>query len=293
MVKNLKIYNCPACNNEGKLKFSQNIEKDLFTNTTFSSRKNPELMHHDLYQCGNCETLFTNDPFDYDELIHEYRKAGYDSNLEAEFAARTYVKLCTKFINTKVESVLDVGTGNGSFLYELEKTWNDTKLVGLEPSLSAIKKLTTSAVEIYPHSLEEAKFDYKFDLVTCFQTIEHVINPQAWVNRFSDLLTEKGLVSITCHNHKSVVNRIMGKKSPIFDIEHLQIFTKKGIRNLFEKNGFEIIQLDSYRNNYPLSYWIKVSPLQKGIKKLLLRSNLAKIKLPINVGNIYLLGRKL
>ena len=124
MVKNLKMHN-----NEGKLKFSQNIEKDLFTNTTFSSRKNPELMHHDLYQCGNCETLFTNDPFDYDELIHEYRKAGYDSNLEAEFAARTYVKLCTKLINTKVESVLDVGTGNGSFLYELEKTWNDTKLV--------------------------------------------------------------------------------------------------------------------------------------------------------------------
>jgi hypothetical protein len=85
----------------------------------------------------------------------------------------------------------------------------------------------------------------------------------------------------------------MGKKSPIFDIEHLQIFTKKGIRNLFEKNGFEILQLDSYRNNYPLSYWIKVSPLQKKVKKVLVESNLGKLEFPLNVGNVFILARKL
>jgi len=293
MAKKLNQNNCPACQTQGKQRYNQNIKKELITDTTFSSRKNPELMHHELYQCKKCKTLFTNDPFGYDELISEYIKAGYDSNLEAEFAARTYAQLCTKFINTKIESVLDIGTGNGSFLHELEKIWVEAKLVGLEPSLSAIGNLRTSTVEIYPYALEEAKFDFKFDLVTCFQTMEHVINPQSWVNRFSDLLAERGLVSITCHNHQSVANRIMGRKSPIFDIEHLQIFTKAGIRTIFEKNGFEILQIESYRNIYPLSYWIKVSPLPKKIKKILLKTDLSKMEIPINVGNIFLLARKL
>ena len=283
---------CPACNNLGILKYPERIELDKITDLTYASRKLPELMHYDLFECINCKSLFTNRDVDLKDLIGRYEKADYDSNVEAKFAAETYVHYLEKALPNFRGSVLDIGAGDGAFLAEAQKKFA-TKVLGIEPSSVAISYNTDSAVTILNTSIELFQTSEKFDLITCFQTIEHLKSPDLFLENIKKHLQNNGFIAITCHNRNSFVNKILKEKSPIFDIEHLQIFTKKGIRNLFEKNGFEILKLDSYRNNYPLSYWIKVSPLQKGIKKLLLRSNLAKIKLPINVGNIYMLGRKL
>lgn len=285
--------NCPACGEFGVLKFTQNINESLINLSSFSSRKNPELMHHELLECKNCKTLFTDNPYSYESLISKYRQASYDSNLEANHAAKTYAKLSFKNVKKKINNILDIGTGNGSYLIEISKLWEAKNLIGLEPSFNAAKELQSDKVKILNKSLEEFETEVEFDLITCFQTIEHVINPNNWLKKFSDLLTEEGLVALTCHNNQSFVNKILGKKSPIFDIEHLQVFTKSGIKSLFEQNNFEILEIYSYRNDYPLSYWVRISPIPMFIKNLILKSFLGKITVGINVGNVFVLARKL
>jgi hypothetical protein len=39
---------CPACLSNGKLRYPEKIEDNLFNDLTFASRKRPELMHYDL-----------------------------------------------------------------------------------------------------------------------------------------------------------------------------------------------------------------------------------------------------
>jgi len=67
-------------------------------------------------------------------------------------------------------------------------------------------------------------------------------------------------------------------KSPIYDIEHLQLFSKKSIRILLEKCGFTGIKIKAVCNCYPLQYWIRLSPFPAKLKSGLI-SGLRKIKL--------------
>ena len=77
------------------------------------------------------------------------------------------------------------------------------------------------------------------------------------------LLNKSGVLFIVCHSYNSIVNRILGMKSPIYDIEHLQIFSKKGIKKLFELSGFKNITIFTIFNSYPISYWTKLFPFPK------------------------------
>ncbi len=58
----------------------------------------------------------------------------------------------------------------------------------------------------------------------------------------------------------------MGTKSPIFDIEHLQLFDRPTGAALLRNAGFDSIKVSSVRNRYPIDYWIKLFPLPKTCK---------------------------
>jgi len=60
---------CPACLSIGELKYPEKIESVLFNELTYASRKRPELMHYDLYECELCKTLFTNRNVNLSELL--------------------------------------------------------------------------------------------------------------------------------------------------------------------------------------------------------------------------------
>ena len=107
---------CPACLSKGKLRYPEKLENDLFNDLTFASRKRPELMHYDLFECENCKTLFTNRNVNLSELLKNYEIAEYDSNVEAKYAAKTYVKYLQRALPNFSGSILDIGAGDGSFL---------------------------------------------------------------------------------------------------------------------------------------------------------------------------------
>lgn len=282
---------CPACLSKGSLRYPEKLEDNLFNDLTFASRKRPELMHYDLFECESCKTLFTNRNVNLSQLLKNYEIAEYDSNVEAKYAAKTYVKNLQKALPNFKGSVLDIGAGDGAFLSAAQGVLATSNL-GIEPSIKAIAKNDDNRVNIKNIAIEDLETNEKFDLVTCFQTIEHLNNPREFINNIKRFIKPGGYFAISCHNRLSFANKILGEKSPIFDVEHLQVFTDRGIEKLFSGLNFKIVYSNMYRNKYPLSYWLKIAPVGEKIKDYVeTRKELFGLGISINVGNHMIVGR--
>ncbi len=282
---------CPACLSKGSLRYPEKLEDNLFNDLTFASRKRPELMHYDLFECENCKTLFTNRNLNLSQLLKNYEIAEYDSNVEAKYAAKTYVKNLQKALPKFKGSILDIGAGDGAFLSAALGVLATSNL-GIEPSIKAIAKNDDNRVNIKNIAIEDLETNEKFDLVTCFQTIEHLNNPREFISNIKRFIKPGGYFAISCHNRLSLTNKILGEKSPIFDVEHLQVFTDQGIEKLFSGLNFKIVYSNKYRNKYPLSYWLKIAPVGEKIKDFVeTKKKLFGLGISINVGNHMIVGR--
>ena len=289
MVNNENL--CPACLSKGSLRYPEKLEDNLFNDLTFASRKRPELMHYDLFECENCKTLFTNRNVNLSQLLKNYEIAEYDSNVEAKYAAKTYVKNLQKALPKFKGSILDIGAGDGAFLSAALGVLATSNL-GIEPSIKAIAKNDDNRVNIKNIAIEDLETNEKFDLVTCFQTIEHLNNPREFITNIKRFIKPGGYFAISCHNRLSLTNKILGEKSPIFDVEHLQVFTDQGIEKLFSGLNFKIVYSNKYRNKYPLSYWLKIAPVGEKIKDFVeTKKKLFGLGISINVGNHMIVGR--
>jgi SAM-dependent methyltransferase len=135
-----------------------------------------------------------------------------------------------------------------------------------------------------------------FDLICCFQTLEHVTDPRELVEASKRLLRKDGLLALVTHDYRAPVNRILGRRSPIIDIEHLQIFCRPSLSHLLTSAGLKTVTIESFANVYPLSYWLKLAPIPASLKEAVLGlfkvSGAADVKFRFNVGNLLSVGRK-
>jgi SAM-dependent methyltransferase len=302
-MKKLKLVSraCPICSsrNQTNVYAEENYNLDALDGYAFASRKMPENMHYRLIDCPTCDTLYANPLPSLKHLAKSYQEAAYDSSEEAHYAARTYARnLADIAKNTPdTKGAIDIGTGDGAFLEELLKA-GFTKVIGIEPSDAPIKSSLPKIRPLIKKGLFNSKnFKKKsVSLISCFQTIEHLYEPLNVCRDSYQILKKGGAFYIVCHNRRSLSYGILGMKSPIFDIEHLQLFSPKSAQALLTKAGYKRIVVKPIFNVYPLHYWLKLLPAPKGLKIVLI-SFLKKIKLgylPIMLpaGNMAVIGYK-
>lgn len=293
---------CPACgadSNRAKLFLKKNIDPGKLSQASFASRKVPEFMRHQLVQCKNCDLVYADQPPAEDELAQSYHEASYDSSEEAEDAAKAYVQAVAPVLDRlpQRERALEIGTGTGIFLEHL-RGLEFRELVGVEPSSAAIAAASEqSRPWIRKGIFREKDFQSEsFDLICCFMTMEHVRDPGAVAASAQRLLRPGGAFVTVTHDYRSLVNRLLGRRSPIIDIEHLQLFSRHSIRYLFEHAGYRDVTTESFINRYPLRYWLRLMPLPVILKTklggLLAAVKVDELKLGFNVGNIMTAGFK-
>lgn len=291
---------CPVCETaavDAKLFLKKNIDPSQMSGFSFASRKLPEFMCHQLVQCPTCDLVYADMPPDQSVLAQAYHVAEFDSAQEAQDAAEAYEKAVLPVLSklkTK-GAALEIGTGTGIFLDVLKRQGFDT-VVGVEPSSSAI----AAAPAHRQGWIREAIFQEKdfqpesFDFICCFMTLEHVVDPHELVSSAYKLLRPGGAIALVTHDYRGSVNRILGKRSPIIDIEHMQLFSARSIRALLNRNQFEAIHVNSFRNRYSLRYWIRLLPLSQALKRTLIKTlervGIVETKLSFNVGNMLSFG---
>jgi len=285
---------CPACGGIGKEKFSANIEEEKISPFSYSSRKRPELMHYALMECQSCRTLFVEKVPDLDELIENYVVASFDSRIESEYAAKTYGKYLNRLDLIRNRRILDIGCGDGTFLKKATSLGAESVL-GIEPSHGAFESAgeVGNLIRIIP--VEQCDYQFEFDLVTCFQTLEHLVDPKTVLSKMCSAAISGGYVAVVCHNRLSLVNRLMGRRSPIFDIEHLQMFSVEGLEKIFQSTNLEIVVSKQILNSYPLGYWLRLFPMPKIMKDFFESrrdSFLMRIPVSLFVGNRLVIAQK-
>jgi SAM-dependent methyltransferase len=289
--------NCPICNTDAakaKLFLKESIQEDRLNSFSFASRKIPEFMNYQLVRCPQCDLIYVDHPPKNSELARQYHVSNFDSSEEANDAANSYANMISGVLNhlTTKDAALEIGTGTGIFL-EYLKGQGFTNLQGVEPSSAAIAAAPEHRQKWIREAIfEESDFvENSFDLICCFMTLEHVGDPNQIVGAASRLLKPGGALVLVTHDHRSWVNRLLGRRSPIIDIEHMQLFSRKSIEELFIRNHFENIQIESFFNCYTLRYWVRLLPLNLEFKEkltnILNSLGLADRKIRFNVGNIF------
>jgi len=249
----LEKISCDFCGfSNSKILFSSK-DLDRLSNESFN-----------LVKCQNCGLLYVNPrptptemkkfyPAEYyggsDNLIRKWMKQ-VNYRIEDKRVARI-MKL------KKKGKILDLGCGNGEFLFALKKQgWQIYGLDISEGAYRQTKELLGQKAKISLGTLESQRFpDNCFDLVTLWHVIEHLYNPSEIIREIKRILKPGGLLLLACPNSNSFQYRIFSKKWLLLDIpRHLYHFEPGILTKILKRNGFETCQIRDYTIEHPFVF---------------------------------------
>lgn len=217
-----------------------------------------------IWECKTCSHRFTY-PIPAENEIGRYYEAEHyisHSDTSEGIIAKLY-KAARKFTlsekrrfvqgQTDLASgkLLDVGTGTGAFLNEMEISgWQTT---GLEPDYDARQKaLTLYKLPVHePSQLFELSHD-SFDAITLWHVLEHVYDLSGYLRQFGKILKPSGLLFIAVPNYTSYDAKHYQTNWAAYDVpRHLHHFSPISMQSLAHQFGFSIIKhkamwLDAY-----------------------------------------------
>lgn len=322
---------CAICGkNNYRVLYPENFDIKNLDERTFSARRLPDKVHYRIVQCKTCRLVYSNPILPYSRIVALYKKSftSYDEHIEnLKETYGFYLKKLEKFRKGLKISVsndlsgaqlkrsedehahrsekrgienlflLEIGCGNGFFLEEALKQGYG-QVYGVEPGKKSVEKANSKikkniVVDIFRPGLFKKNF---FDVVCCFQTLDHIPDPNSFLQECFAVLKKGGLVLFLNHDVSSLSARILREGSPIIDIEHTYLFDKKTMTQIFKKHRFKILEVSDATNIHHLSHWIHLFPFPRLIKILLSRflefTHLGKIKIKLNPGNVVLIAKK-
>lgn len=304
MENNILIYrNCPLCNsNDFKTLYKRNyniknIKEELFS--ARRERKKRTYEHNTFLKCNVCGMVYSNPIINPSVVNKLYEKSKYNYKGEEENLKNTYKNFLSdmnQFIKNK-QRLLDIGTGNGFFLLEALKQ-GYKEVYGIEPSKHAVEMADNKIKKnIIQDILKEDQFkDEFFDAITLFQVIDHIENPNGVLRICNKFLKKNGAILFISHNVDSLSSKILGEKSPIFDIEHTQLFSVNTMTKILKKNGFKVIYSYSVPSTFTLGHWITMTPIPKkikdNIKEILKKTGLIDKTIKMRPGNFGIIALK-
>ncbi|MEJ5285276.1 MAG: methyltransferase domain-containing protein [Brevinematales bacterium] len=203
----------------------------------------------------------------------------YDQEQESEnfrFVRVPEQELILSYINKvlkKTDSVLEIGAGTGRFTLEAAPLVKE--ITALDISGKMLEKLNEKAtskniknIELVSGDFLEVQFNKKFDVVMSFSAIEYIKDSEALFSKISTLTNENGSLLITTAH--DTFFRWWGRfgnfiRQGVF----MNAYSKKKMKYLLEKNGFEVIELkDLCLKNFFIKGILLFVYAKKGVCKL-------------------------
>ena len=155
-------------------------------------------------------------------------------------------------IPNSARRLLDVGCAAGAF-GRCMKDLRGMEVVGVEyvPEVAERAKEVLDAV--HTGSIEHMDLPYEdgyFDCITCFDVLEHLVEPAAVLQKLKRMLSPGGVIVISIPNLQfyAVQQTLAGGRFPymdsgILDRTHLRFFTRAELRRLIAEAGLEVREL--------------------------------------------------
>ena len=141
--------------------------------------------------------------------------------------------------------VVEVGAGYGQFCEEIIKTGAFSRVIAIEPTPDLAGVCRTAGVETIEAPYEEARIPAGVDVIACFEVIEHLFDPAAFLKWSRSALKPGGMVVLTCPNSAGFETLLLGARSGAVDHEHLNLFTPRSLALLAESSGFTSIEMST------------------------------------------------
>lgn len=158
----------------------------------------------------------------------------------------TFKKLIGK---TTFKKILDVGCADGTFANRVSKVLPQAIITGVDvyPKSIEFGKKTYPHINFVLADAHSLPFkDNSFDLIICYETIEHVINPKQVLENLRLLLKNEGRAIIVMDSGNwlfRIVWWIWEKnKGRVWDGAHLHPFHHNELEKLIRGVGFRIIK---------------------------------------------------
>jgi SAM-dependent methyltransferase len=208
-----------------------------------SSRKRAG--HLAIVRCLRCDLVMTN-PADDDATLARVYDALEDRVYDAEEPSRTEVaRTHLAFVlrhRAPPGHLLDVGCATGTFVrVAVEAGWQATGLDASAWSLERARERCPRA-DFIRGLVEDAAFsDASFDTITLWDTLEHVPNPGAVLDRVHAWLRPGGWLFANVPNAQSITARLLGRRWMLLLREHLWYFSPSTFGLLLEQRGFACV----------------------------------------------------
>jgi len=140
--------------------------------------------------------------------------------------------------------LLDIGCGQGFFLEYAEKYY---ETYGMDISKYAIKDARNKTYTTKYILMDVTKLGFKdnsFDIITCFDVLEHLKNPKSTLQDIYRMLRRKGILAMTVPNLNSIGLKLKQERWFGYrDTTHISLLTNKEWLIMLEKCGFNIIKV--------------------------------------------------
>jgi len=228
---------------------------NICENTIFNtlSSKVRDSLKHKIIQCSKCKHIQLFPIPDYDENRKFYDNDKMSKNLKINLLKRIQeksqfdldkdVEIVTN-IASKHDKILEIGSGYGFFLSEMNKRGYDIK--GIEISKSrrfASKKISDSVV--YDYDLTQSVPDIgKYDVVVLFAVMEYISNPIQFLSNIRQLLNKKGKIIIKSPNVEDFQLKLNNNyQSWFWQRAHINYLTQKILKLILRKSMFKKIKI--------------------------------------------------
>lgn len=191
-----------------------------------------------LTRCGDCGMVFSSRNPSLSELEEYYKGYGRNDYLSPVTIKRYHQILDGFEAARKTNKLIDVGCGIGYFLeVAKERGWD---VYGTEYTDKAIEICEAKGITMHKGVLNPDNYDLEsFDVITSFEVVEHINQPNIEIANFNRLLRKDGILYITTPNFNSLLRYYLkGKYNVIGWPEHLSYYTPSTLEKLMKKHGF-------------------------------------------------------
>jgi SAM-dependent methyltransferase len=202
-----------------------------------------------IYSCSSCSLEFQF-PQPCDQTLAAIYSSHYFlgstdprslANQEAlkRSTARLYLKTLAPFITTPRPALLEIGCGNGAFLFEAQSCGFEVE--GLEYSEHAASEanalLGRRVVRVGSPEADRLP-RAAYDLIAAFDVIEHLRAPRLALESMRSALKPGGTLALVTPSLESWSRRVLGRYWMEYKLEHLTYFNRKSLANLLISTGF-------------------------------------------------------
>lgn len=289
--------NCNLCGRDDwRVRFPSTIENGNLNVDAFRCT-NPGYGHHpQIVECKHCGFVYANPRWSPDELTMAYEAVEDETYSEEregrELTFSKHLQAMEKHTGAgNGRSLLDVGAYIGVFVEVARKAGWDA--IGVEPSEWATQEAQKQGLPVYQGTQDAPDIQGKlFDVVTMWDVIEHVDDPNGEIAKAYTLLKPDGWLVLHTMDVDSLTAKVMGSRWPWFMDMHLYYFSQRTMADMLRRNGFDVVWSGAQGRYLRMGYLAsRVEGWQASLGKLahgvVDGLNLRATAVPVNFGDLF------